>query len=174
MSKKPHVDTSKEPIKINDCCKYDEILSLQELKKRFDPLNTNTHSPESIKRMSKVLKFQGFDKAVIVSTNTGTLNQGHKRIMAAELLKQKWIPVIWREFDSIDQERAASISDNSTAQESKIDLSIVNQIVLDFDPIVLTDPDVLGLPDFTPVAEDSYNKDKPKKDKQCPHCGEKI
>jgi hypothetical protein len=171
MTEKIHHDLSKEPIRINECCKYDLLMATDEVLKRFDPKNTNTHTPDSVDRMMKVLKFQGFDKPVIISKNTGILNQGHKRSLAAKKLKQAWIPVVWRTFDSIDQEKAASISDNATGQESKIDMAIVNELVSDFDPITLEDPDILGLKDFTPVPEDKFDTLKDRKETLCPHCG---
>ena len=166
-----HHDLSNEPIRINECCKYDELLPIAEVIKRFDPENTNTHSKDSIRRMEKVLKYQGWDKPVIISKNTGILNAGHKRTMAAQNLKAKWIPVVWRTFDSLDQEKASSISDNATAQESEINMAMVNKVILDFDPITLEDPEILGIKDFEPIAEDRYTEEKPKKERLCPHCG---
>lgn len=166
-----HHDLSNEPIRINECCKYDELLPIAEVIKRFDPENTNTHSKDSIRRMEKVLKYQGWDKPVIISKNTGILNAGHKRALASEMAGQKWIPVVWRTFDSLDQEKASSISDNATAQESEINMAMVNKVILDFDPITLEDPEILGIKDFEPIAEDRYTEDKPKKERLCPHCG---
>ena len=130
-------------------------MNIAEVFKRFDPENTNKHTPESVERMTHVLKYQGFDKALIISNNTQVLNQGHKRAMAAKKLGQKWLPVTFRTFDTIDQEKSASISDNATGQDSEIDMSIVNKAVLDFDSLTF-DPRSLGLVDFEPVAEDKY------------------
>ena len=174
--KKIHVDLSKEPIKIQDSCKYDQLMNIAEVFKRFDPENTNKHTPESVERMTHVLKYQGFDKALIISNNTQVLNQGHKRAMAAKKLGQKWLPVTFRTFDTIDQEKSASISDNATGQDSEIDMSIVNKAVLDFDSLTF-DPRSLGLVDFEPVAEDKYPIEEKELDEnikrkhECPKCG---
>lgn len=142
-------------IKLPIKCHYDELLPIEDVLKKFDPQNTNTHTNESIKRFEKVLAYQGWLHPVVISKNTNILNQGHKRTLAAINLKQTHIPVVYKTFDSIDQEKAASISDNSTAQDSKVDLKKVNELIPQFDGTTFN-IEWLGIPDFQITPEDKF------------------
>ena len=81
----------------------------------LNPKNANRHSIEQIKRLEKLIEFQGFRNPLIVSSRTGYLVVGHGRLTAAMNLGMTEVPVIFEDFDNEAQEYAYLISDNEIA-----------------------------------------------------------
>jgi hypothetical protein len=106
------------------------------------------------------------------------ITSGHGRLEAAKLLKWKEVPVSFQDYDSEEQEYADTISDNSLASWSELDLSGINSDLTDLGPDF--DIDLLGIkefslvPEFEPGTEDDQGKLDEKKPlvTQCPNCGE--
>lgn len=126
-------------------CKYDELIDVALLKpSRFQ---TNTHPPEQIERLAKIIKYQGIRRPATISNRTGDLVTGHGLVEAIKLNGWDKVPIQYQDFEDDDQERAHVTSDNSIAAWSEVDLKAVNALVVDFDPNF--DIDLLGLRDFT-------------------------
>jgi ParB-like chromosome segregation protein Spo0J len=90
-----------------------------------NPKNANRHSIEQIKRLEKLIKYQGFRNPLIVSNRTGFLVVGHGRLEAAINLGMKQVPVIKQDFESEAQEYAYLISDNEIARWAELDKQAV-------------------------------------------------
>lgn len=90
-----------------------------------NPKNANRHSIEQIKRLEKLIKYQGFRNPLIVSNRTGFLIVGHGRLEAAKNLGLDKLPVIFQDFKDEAQEYAYLISDNEIARWSELDLQSV-------------------------------------------------
>ena len=71
-----------------------------------NPKNANRHSIEQIKRLEKLIKYQGFRNPLIISNRTGFLVVGHGRLEAAINLGMQKVPVIYQDFESEAQEYA--------------------------------------------------------------------
>lgn len=112
----------------------------------LNPKNNNKHPKEQIDRLVKLIEFQGFRNPVIVSNRTGFVVAGHGRIEAAKKLRLKEVPVIYQDFTDEAQEYAYLTSDNAIASWAELDLSMVNQEMLDLGPDF--DIDMLGIKDF--------------------------
>lgn len=106
-----------------------------------NPKNANRHSIEQIKRLEKLIKYQGFRNPLIVSNRTGFLIVGHGRLEAAKNLGLDKLPVIFQDFKDEAQEYAYLISDNEIARWSELDLQ---SVYLELENIEL-DIDMLGL-----------------------------
>jgi hypothetical protein len=125
-------------------CLHDALVSVKELKP--NPLNRNSHPKDQIERLAKILEYQGWRYPIKVSKRSGLITSGHGRLEAAKLLKWKEVPVSFQEYDSEEQEYADTISDNSIASWSELDLSGINSDLTDLGPDF--DIDLLGIKDF--------------------------
>lgn len=112
-----------------------------------NPKNRNIHPVDQIKRLSDLIKFNGFRQPVIISKRSGLLVSGHARIQAAKKLGIHVIPAVFHEFKSEEEEYAFGISDNAIASWSELDLSNINIDISDLGPDF--DIDLLGIKDFT-------------------------
>tara|TARA_R110002153_G_scaffold166120_1_gene318637 strand:+ start:42 stop:1280 length:1239 start_codon:yes stop_codon:yes gene_type:complete len=110
-----------------------------------NPKNANRHSIEQIKRLEKLITYQGFRNPLIVSNRTGFLIVGHGRLEAAINLGLEKLPVIYQDFIDEAQEYAYLISDNEIARWAELDKHLVYTELKDLD---LEDIELLGLEDF--------------------------
>tara|TARA_R110000787_G_C13421642_1_gene444908 strand:+ start:761 stop:1978 length:1218 start_codon:yes stop_codon:yes gene_type:complete len=110
-----------------------------------NPKNANRHSIEQIKRLEKLIEYQGFRNPLIVSARTGFLVVGHGRLEAATNLGLTKLPVITQEFKDEAQEYAYLISDNEIARWAELDKHLVYEELKNLD---IDDIELLGLEDF--------------------------
>jgi hypothetical protein len=109
-----------------------------------NPKNANRHSIEQIKRLEKLIKYQGFRNPLIVSNRTGFLVVGHGRLEAAKNIGMKEVPVIYQDFENEAQEYAYLISDNEIARWAELDKQAVHIEIQELD----LDIDMLGIENF--------------------------
>lgn len=110
-----------------------------------NPKNRNTHPEEQIDRLRKLMEYQGFRQPLIISNQSGLLVVGHGRLIAAQRMGMKSVPVIYQDFESPEQEYAFAVSDNAIAEWSDLEL---DKITKDLDGFNL-DIDMLGIKDFS-------------------------
>lgn len=126
-------------------CKYDELVKAKDLLKFAHPKNSNTHPPEQIARLKKIIEYQGFRYAVKRSNLSDWITTGHGRAMAG--LDENWdIPVVWQDYEDEAQEFADLTADNAIASWAELDLDKINTDFLEFAPDL--ELDLLGLKDF--------------------------
>lgn len=119
-------------------------VPIQDLKPH--PKNPNTHRPQQIERLADLIKYQGWRLPIIVSKQSGFIVSGHGRLMAAQYLNLKDVPVSYQDFLDEDQEIAFLVSDNAIASWAELDLGLINSFLPTFDPDFKID--LLGLEDF--------------------------
>jgi len=144
-------------------------IELVEIEKIIpNPKNANIHSEEQIDRLARLIEFQGFRNPLIVSNRSGFLVSGHGRLMAAQKLKLKKVPVIYQDFISEAQEYAYVISDNEIARWAKLDEEKlkIELIRLDESGEDLGDIELLGLDgvDLFSLGEVDELEDEKEKD----------
>lgn len=132
-----------------------------------NPKNRNSHPEKQIKRLAKILKYQGWRAPLIVSNQSGNLVAGHGRYMAARELGLKVVPVMYQDFDSPEQEYAHGVADNAIASWAELDLSNIHLDLPQLDASFM-ELDMLGIEKF------QLEPTKPHKEKVCPNCGEPI
>jgi DNA modification methylase len=132
-------------------CLYDALVSIGELKAH--PKNRNTHPDEQIKRLAKILAYQGWRYPVKVSKRSGFITSGHGRLEAARLNGWAQVPVNYQDYESEEQEYADLQSDNAIALWAELDLSGINTDLGDLGPDF--DIDLLGLENFELVIGDT-------------------
>lgn len=111
-----------------------------------NPKNNNVHTKEQIERLAKLINHTGFRSPLIVSNRSGFVLAGHGRISAAKIAGLKELPVIYQDFGNEAEEYSFMTADNAIQGWSTIDLSLVNNDMLDFGPDF--DIDMLGINKF--------------------------
>lgn len=112
----------------------------------LNPKNRNVHPKDQIKRLAEILKYQGWRYCVKVSKQSGLVTCGHGRIEAALLNGWTEVPVDDQDYDDPNMEYLDSVADNSIASWAELDLSGINQDILDLGPDF--NIDLLGIKDF--------------------------
>ena len=118
-----------------------------------NPKNANRHSIEQIKRLEKLIKYQGFRNPLIVSNRTGFLVVGHGRLEAAKNLGIEKLPVIKQDFESEAQEYAYLISDNEIARWAELDKQAVHIELTELD----LDIEMLGIENFDLLSSEEVD-----------------
>lgn len=127
-------------------CLYDELVPLKDLRKKFHDKNRNKHPEDQIRRLAKIMEYQGVRYPVKISKQSGKITSGHGRVMAAMLLKWDSFPVNYQDYDSGDQEYADVQADNAVASWSELDFSGINADIADLGPDF--DIEMLGILNF--------------------------
>ena len=140
-------------------CLFDKRVPLAELKPH--PKNRNKHPEDQIKRLARILEYQGFRYPVKVSKRSGFVTSGHGRIEAARLNGWPDVPVNFQDYDSDEQEYADVQADNAIASWAELDLSGINADLGELGPEF--DLDLLGIKNFEidPVAPQCDPDDVP-------------
>ena len=126
-------------------CKYDELVAIENLKPH--PKNRNNHPKDQIKRLAKILDYQGWRYPVKVSKQTGFVTSGHGRIESAKENGWKDVPVSFQDYETSDMEIADLNADNEIARWADLDLSGLNDDIKDLGPDF--DIEMLGIKNFT-------------------------
>lgn len=93
-------------------CKYDELMPLKEVKKRWHPDNENAHPEEQVRSLAKVIAKIGIRHAIHISKQSGKICGGHGRYLSFEKLGYDEVPVIWENFKDELEELNYRASDN--------------------------------------------------------------
>ncbi len=152
-------------------CKYDEMFQVEHL--RPYPKNRNQHTPEQIKRLAELLKYQGIRAPIIVAKPFDCIAKGHGTLEAIKLNGWQTAPVVYQDFDDEDQLYAFVQSDNAIASWADLDLAAVNVDLQDLGPDF--DIAMLGIENFNldpPLTEPPVEIKQEQKNKLvvCPNC----
>jgi len=131
-----------------------EMVAIDELKPH--PKNMNHHDKSQVERLAKILEYQGWRYPIKVSKRSGFITSGHGRLLAAQELGLKEVPVSYQDYVDDDQEYADIVADNSIASWAELDLSAINKELENFDPSF--DLELLGIKDFVLDPAEIQNK----------------
>jgi len=156
-------------------CKYDILIDPKELKNH--PKNRNFHGQDQVERLAELYKYHGVRHPIIVSNLSKCIVVGHCRKLSAILAGIKEFPVVYQDFENAEQEYAFIQSDNAVSLWSELDLSAINQDIVDLGPDF--NIDMLGIKNFViDVADKTFDPsesvEQEKPHKTCPHCGEAL
>jgi len=126
-------------------CSYDRLEPLHKVVP--NPKNNNKHSDEQIKRLAKIIDYQGQRSPVVVSGRSGFIVKGHARLKAIKELSWDKVAVNYQQYESEAQEYADMTADNEIARWAELDqVQLKDDLkALDFD----LDMDLLGLMDVS-------------------------
>lgn len=134
-------------------CKYDEMMPLKEVEKRWHPDNENAHPEEQIRALAKVIAKIGVRHAIHISKRSGKIAGGHGRLLAFTKLGYDEVPIIWENFEDELEEVNYRASDNIgqyaefNNQEYVLNLEKVGVDIHE------VDLEEFGLINFTPEIE---------------------
>ena len=77
-------------------CAFDQVVEVGQVKP--NPRNPNTHPPDQIELLAKIIQAQGWRAPVTVSTLSGLVVRGHGRLMAAIHAGLSHVPVDFQEY----------------------------------------------------------------------------
>ena len=143
-----------------------QIVKTSDLKMRKN--NRNKHGQDQIERLAELFKYHGFRNPIVVSNQSGEIVAGNGRYLAAIRAGLKEIPVIYQDFDSMEQEYSYHVSDNGISAWADLDLSGINTDLEFLDPNLI-DIDMLGIKNFT--VDISEKKEKNTNKDKCEYCG---
>lgn len=133
-------------------CQYTDLVPVKDLKPH--PKNRNIHPADQIKRLARILNYQGLRAPIVVSRLSGFIVKGHGTLEAIKENEWSQAPVSYQDFEDTDQEYAFVQSDNAIASWADLDLSGINLDLADLSPEF--DLDLLGLKDFVLEPADKY------------------
>ena len=168
----------KKPIRsqIPIYCAYDEEVDISELKP--NPRNPNTHPKEQIELLAQIIKKNGWRSPITVSTISGFIVKGHGRLMAAELLGCKTVPVDFQDYENESLELADLMADNRIAELSEIDNKKLLNLFEEFDSgeveFILSGYDEKFYEELAHSFDEYGKEDTKKKTLKCPNCGLEI
>jgi ParB-like chromosome segregation protein Spo0J len=91
-------------------CAHSKLVEIGTLKPH--PKNPNTHPERQVKLLAKVIKLNGWRRAIVVSDRSGYIVKGHGTLMAAQLAKLKEVPVDVQHYEDDEAEIRDLIADN--------------------------------------------------------------
>jgi len=128
--------------------------------------------------LAGIFEYQGIRKPIYLNKDTGKIQAGHGRLASAIFNKYDNFPVEFQDYDSEEMAYADLTADNAIANQADLDLSMINEKLMDLSPdfdldmlgvknlgIDLVDPEVKNTGAELDVdAFDNFEH-------QCPKCG---
>ncbi len=124
-----------------------------------NPKNNNKHSVEQIKRLAKIIEFQGQRSPIVVSNRSGFVVKGHARLMALKELGWERAVVDYQEYKSEAQEYADMTADNEIARWAELDREKLELDIKDLEDIGSIDLDFLGMKYFQPAKDEFFTEE---------------
>ena len=125
-------------------CAFDKLEKTDTLKP--NPRNPNTHPPQQLVLLAKIIKSQGWRAPITVSTRSGFIVRGHGRLLAAQQLEVKEVPVDFQDYGSDAEEWADLIADNKIAEFADTNTEMLRDLLVEFDSIEF-DVNLVGFSD---------------------------
>ena len=127
-------------------CAYKELVDVDKLIP--NPKNNNKHPIDQIKRLAKIIDFQGQRSPVVVSNRSGFIVKGHGRLEAIKLLGWEKCAVDYQDYDSEAQEYADMTADNEIAKWAEFQTDMFLEEIKGLD----IDPDYFGLKEMPEIG----------------------
>lgn len=124
-------------------CAHTEVWPLDRF--RPHPRNPNTHPPEQLRLLGKIIVTQGWRSPVVVSRLSGLVIKGHGRLAAAKLMNLESAPVDLQDYASEAMELADLMADNQIAEFSEIDATAFDSLVAELKLDANFDVELAGL-----------------------------
>lgn len=162
-------------------CAYTELMDINELTPH--PENNNEHPSEQVDALIKVIDFNGWTSPITIakksffSDEKNVVTRGHLRLLAAEQMGDKKVPVQIIEYRDKAHEYADLTADNeiarwSTFNKEKAQLMLESLPDLPLDALGIKEFEIDVMPDYSEknkeVDLDNFGNDL---EHTCPKCG---
>lgn len=148
-----------------------EYIPIEDIKPYSN--NAKTHPAEQIQQIKNSILEFGFNDPLALWHDT--IVEGHGRLLAAQELGYKELPIIRLDDLSDEQRKAYCLAHNKLTMNSDFDLDVLSA---ELDSILDIDMSDFGfdldLPDFDDIVPDKSDSEFNEKKEQyttCPHCG---
>ncbi|NPV52197.1 MAG: ParB N-terminal domain-containing protein [Firmicutes bacterium] len=128
-------------------CAFDELADITSLVP--NPGNPNRHPERQIELLAKIIKAQGWRVPITVSDRSGFVVRGHGRLLAAQKLGVKEVPVDRQDYASDADEWADLVADNRLSELAEMDKGALVDLLQEIDAAPL-DLELAG------VTEEDY------------------
>ncbi|KUG17133.1 dna modification methylase [hydrocarbon metagenome] len=108
-------------------CAHDKIIDIIEAIP--NPRNPNQHPDSQIELLARIIKAQGWRNPIVISKLSGFITKGHGRLLAAQKLGVKQIPVDYQDYANPAAEWADIIADNKIAELATPDNKLIKEIL---------------------------------------------
>lgn len=108
-------------------CAHEKIIDIIEAIP--NPRNPNQHPDSQIELLARIIKAQGWRNPIVISKLSGFITKGHGRLLAAQKLGVKQIPVDYQDYANPAAEWADIIADNKIAELSEPDDKLIKEIL---------------------------------------------
>lgn len=115
-------------------CKYDTLLSIDQVENLFHPDNPNEHPEDQTEDLARILEYQGWRYAIKISNLSGKITSGHGRVMAAQFASQEVVPVVYQDYEDEEQEYADIVADNAIAERARLSRAKINDKIQHLGP----------------------------------------
>lgn len=112
-------------------CRFDEIVPIEKLQPH--PQNPNQHPEKQIERLAKIISHSGWRNPITISNLSGYIIKGHGRLLAAQKLGIKKVPVEYQDYPDKSYEQADLMADNQIPELAYIDKRKLLNLFEDFD-----------------------------------------
>lgn len=111
------------------------------------PRNPNTHPPDQIRLLARIIGHQGWRNPIVVSARSGFVVSGHGRLQAALQLGAPEVPVDVQDFATEADEWAHLVADNRLAELAEMERGELDALLREIDAAGL-DVELAGFEDF--------------------------
>ena len=108
-------------------CSHDKIVDIVELIP--NPKNPNHHPETQIDLGARIIKAHGWRWPIAVSTRSGFITKGHGRLLFAQKLGVKEVPVDYQDYDNEAAEWQDVIADNRLQEFAEPDRNLIREII---------------------------------------------
>ena len=110
-------------------CAFTKLVKTASLKPH--PRNPNKHPQEQIEIFAKVVKHLGWRQPIVVSKRSGYVVKGHGKLLVAQALDAKEVPVDFQQYATEDEEWQDLLADNRIAELSEREDSEIAALLKD-------------------------------------------
>lgn len=148
-----------------------EYIPIEDIKPYSN--NAKQHPAEQIQQIKNSILEFGFNDPLALWHDT--IVEGHGRLLAAQELGYKELPIIRLDDLSDEQRKAYCLAHNKLTMNSDFDLDVLSAELDSITDIDMSDFGFdLDLPDFDDIVPDKSDSEFNEKKEQyttCPHCG---
>ena len=156
-------------------CKYTRLAPIGDVVP--NPRNPNSHPEEQIDMLARIMDFQGWRLPIVGSKRSGFIVRGHGRLLAAQRLGLKKVPIDEQDYENEAQEWADLIADNRIAELAETDRAPLKDVLEALDTgesdLDFTGYDEAALEEMMSEIHQPDEDTNADGDGVCPECGAK-
>lgn len=123
-------------------CAHTHVVDPSSLKPH--PQNPNRHPAKQLEVYVGILAYQGWRRAITVSSRSGFVTKGHGALEAALSAGQTEVPIDWQDYPDEASEFADIVADNQLGKLAEMDTGALNLLLVSLDAMPSFDLKLAG------------------------------